>query len=239
MRIFLLIHILFLPVFGAKSGVTVPQITSKSFDSFVRDDLVLITFCVKKMPNCKKMMVELEKAHKLVPAVPFGTIDCIQDQAICKRFNITAVPILFVFRNGEGFEYKGPRVGEGLAKSLLFKKLQVDREPQIEDGVVILTDDNFRKFVSKRNLVLVEFYAPWCGVCKMFAPLFSRTAKELKSNPPLVKVDCTVKATEKLCDTYEVTKYPTLKIFTNGGDTVQDLRLQDFEKWKEEVSSDK
>jgi len=66
-------------------------------------------------------------------------------------------------------------------------------------------------------VTVVKFYAPWCGHCKRMAPEYEKAAKILKENDPpvpLVEVDCT---TEKaVCGKYEVSGYPTLKVFRNG-----------------------
>lgn len=86
-----------------------------------------------------------------------------------------------------------------------------------DTNVVSLTKDTFDDFVKEHDLVLAEFYAPWCGHCKALAPKYEEAATELKSkNIPLVKVDCT--AEEDLCRTYEVDGYPTLKVF-RGADS--------------------
>ncbi|KAJ5524864.1 hypothetical protein N7494_011514 [Penicillium frequentans] len=79
-------------------------------------------------------------------------------------------------------------------------------------NVISLTTDTFDDFVKEHELVLAEFFAPWCGHCKALAPKYEDAATELKDkNIPLVKVDCTVE--EELCRTYEVDGYPTLKVF--------------------------
>ncbi|KAJ5214805.1 hypothetical protein N7468_010484 [Penicillium chermesinum] len=81
-----------------------------------------------------------------------------------------------------------------------------------ESNVLSLTQDTFNDFVKEHDLVLAEFYAPWCGHCKALAPKYEEAATELKSkNIPLVKVDCT--AEEELCRSFGVDGYPTLKVF--------------------------
>jgi len=81
-----------------------------------------------------------------------------------------------------------------------------------DSNVISLTKDTFDDFVKEHDLVLAEFFAPWCGHCKALAPKYEEAATELKSkNIPLVKVDCT--AEEDLCRSYEVDGYPTLKVF--------------------------
>lgn len=81
-----------------------------------------------------------------------------------------------------------------------------------DSDVLSLTKDTFDDFVKEHDLVLAEFFAPWCGHCKALAPKYEEAATELKAkNIPLVKVDCT--AEEELCLNYEVDGYPTLKVF--------------------------
>ncbi|XP_076067229.1 putative protein disulfide-isomerase A4 [Oratosquilla oratoria] len=84
-----------------------------------------------------------------------------------------------------------------------------------EDDVLILTRDNFQAVVRPKDLILVEFYAPWCGHCTQLAPEYAIAAKKLKEDGiPLGKVDAT-KETE-LSKEYLISGFPTLKLFKKG-----------------------
>lgn len=84
-------------------------------------------------------------------------------------------------------------------------------------AVVHLTAENFQSYITSNPLVLAEFFAPWCGYCKMLGPEYSKASDILKETNPNIKlaqIDCVEE--EQLCQEFQIKGYPTLKIFREG-----------------------
>lgn len=91
---------------------------------------------------------------------------------------------------------------------------------ETDEGVLVLTDENFDEELKKHDNLLVEFYAPWCGHCKKLAPEYAAAAEELgKKDPPMfvAKVDATEE--KALAERFAVQGFPTLVFFKNGEKT--------------------
>ena len=77
-----------------------------------------------------------------------------------------------------------------------------------------INDNEFQNEVlNSKGLVLVDFWAEWCGPCKMIAPIFEEVAGEL-TNAKFVKAN--VDECPNLAGKYRVASIPTIMVFKNG-----------------------
>ncbi len=96
----------------------------------------------------------------------------------------------------------GPKCGE--CKQALFAGQPVN-----------LTTASFSDHITNSDIpIVVDFWAPWCGPCKMMAPAFSQAAEELEPDFRLAKVD--TEAEQALGMQFGIQSFPTIAIFKNG-----------------------
>lgn len=99
--------------------------------------------------------------------------------------------------------------------------------------IIKLNKENFEKeVVQSEKTVLVDFYADWCGPCKMLSPILEEIASELGEKVKVGKLN--VDESNDLAFEYEVMSIPTLILFENGkvADRLTGLRSKDeIRKW--------
>ncbi|CAN2389674.1 positive regulation of protein folding, partial [Pristimantis euphronides] len=201
-----------------ENGVLV--LNDANFDTFIADnDIVLVEFYAPWCGHCKQFAPEYDKIAGTLkennPPIPVAKVDATEAAKIAEKYDISGYPTIKIFKNGQPVEYEGSRT----EKAIVAKVKEVsDPEWTIPpEATIVLTEANFDEVVETADIILVEFYAPWCGHCKKLAPGYEKAAQELtKRTPaiPLAKVDATAEV--ELAKRCNVSGYPTLKIFRKG-----------------------
>jgi len=83
----------------------------------------------------------------------------------------------------------------------------------MKENIKFLDSKNFDSFIRKGNSV-VDFWAEWCGPCKIMAPHFEAAAKELSGKVGFGKVD--VESEQELAERFQIMSIPTTIFFKDG-----------------------
>jgi thioredoxin 2 len=99
-------------------------------------------------------------------------------------------------------------------------------QPLLPGKPIDLTSACFDTFVNRSGLpVVVDFWATWCGPCKMMAPVFAQVASELSTHACFVKVE--TETEQMLAARYGIRSIPTLAIFKNGREIARQAGAMD------------
>jgi len=183
---------------------------------------VVLAFWQGSQPLPPAVADELDRlAQRYAGKALIAKVSGDDERTLLARFAPAPLPALLVLRAGK------PEVtlhGGDLLQVSAWLAHFVDGQPQPAVRVtapppasaspITLTDANFQQIISAPTAVLVDFWAPWCGPCRMVAPHVEQLAKEFQGRAVVGKLN--VDENPQTAQRYNIMSIPALYIFKNG-----------------------
>ena len=80
-------------------------------------------------------------------------------------------------------------------------------------GTVEITGQNFKEVVERDGIVLIDWWAPWCGPCRVFGPTYEKVAQK---HPDITFGKVNTEEEQRLAATFGIRSIPTLMVFRDG-----------------------
>lgn len=168
-----------------------------------------VDFFAPWCPPCMRLLPEWRKAATNIgQSVSFGTVDCTVHGNLCSQMHIHSYPTTIFYNQSVPHQFHGDRTAHGLVEFV---------QDTLNPKVITLTDKNFDDLVRKRGkkeVWMVDFYAPWCGPCNQLMPTWNKVGKVLQKKANVGKVDCTTE--HEVCNREGVQSYPTIRLYPAG-----------------------
>ncbi|KAM3915907.1 dnaJ homolog subfamily C member 10 [Leptodactylus fuscus] len=193
---------------------SVVALTPTTFKELVkersRDEIWMVDFYAPWCGPCQALMPEWKRmARHLSGLINVGSVDCQKYSSLCSQQYVQAYPEIRLYpANRDNPHYY--RTYDGWQRdSYSLKNWGLSYLPKI---AIELTPESFNEEVLKgKDHWVLDFYAPWCGPCRTFAPEFEFVARLLKGKVKAGKVDC--QAYGNICQSAGIRAYPSVKLY--------------------------
>ena len=103
------------------------------------------------------------------------------------------------------------------------------------ENIKYLNDENFNSTIESDGVTVVDFYADWCGPCRMIAPIMEELAGEMQGKVTIAKLD--IEQAQQATSDFQVMSIPTIIIFKKGKELKRIVGVKDKGSLKDLINS--
>jgi thioredoxin 1 len=206
---------------------------------------VLLVFWRPATPTPPAQQQALDElARRYAGRALLAQVNAEEEPAVARRFRVTTTPIFLLVRGGKveialASDEARSHVADWLAHFVDGKpQPAVTARPASQatgnGKPLTLTDASFQPTISQSLPVLVDFWAPWCGPCRIVAPSVEKLAQEFAGRAVVGKLN--VDENQATAQRYQVMSIPTLIIFKNGQPVDQIVGAQSYQALQQRLS---
>jgi len=203
------------------------DIVDATFDQYVGGEkAALVEFFAPWCGHCKNLAPEWKIAGETMQesdGIVIAAVDATESQALAARFGVQGYPTIKYFapHSTTPEEYDGGRSADTIVSWINDKIGTNRRVKQAPTAVTVLGSDNFDGVaLNPAKVTFVKFYAPWCGHCKSLAPKWEELATAFAGDENVIISKVDVTEHEELGSRYDISGFPTLKLFKARGSEV-------------------
>ncbi|CAI4224319.1 unnamed protein product [Auanema sp. JU1783] len=213
-----------------------PEIFTEIVTNRADDETWVVDFFAPWCGPCQQLAPELQKAARNLRAydsrVKIGSVDCQAHSEFCRKQMVASYPLIRLYpakstKIKRAVHYEYPQNMWRNADSI--ERWVFGMLPSIVSN---LGNDYWTTVLDSDEPWMVDFFAPWCGHCVQFAPVYEQIAKELEGKVKLAKVDCD--QWPGVCQGAQVRAYPTVRLYTgrknNERQNVHGITIQSQDK---------
>ena len=102
-------------------------------------------------------------------------------------------------------------------------------------NIVISTKEEFEEIISQEKVVIADFFATWCGPCRMLSPIIEQLSEEFSEKVRVIKID--IDKENELANMYNIQSVPTVIIFKDGEIHSSEVGLRSINDYRNIINS--
>jgi thioredoxin 1 len=216
------------------------QATDNDFEQIIKENnIVIVDFWANWCAPCKSFAPVFEAlSEKYADKVKFVKVDVDTNFMLATKYNIQGIPTVMIFR-----EWKPYYTIVGVKPQQEYEKvlesiLNPNDKKEMSENTNIINVKGVNEFTqaienNKDKLIIADFWAPWCGPCRMLAPTLEKLAEEYSDKIVVIKANVDEMENQPLAMQFQVSSIPTIAFIKEWEPTEIAVGALPYEQLKE------